>query len=489
MDASQLPDVDDLLVTADNPARTDLVGMDSARCAALHNYLVHYAWVSEGRDPAGLPSNNTFFTTYGAQAEALRPRLHPSVAAFLDTAILLPYDGPDPAPLFFWANGLTDPSELFADEMADLFDQPAGSLVYLYYPNTGQAGESGGGLFYHQGHHRAAYFMHMDDFDYALPVERHPELWHPFETVLSNWIDLIQLGKIAASPREEPALHAREKVGPWEWRPYSEAQVAACIRSWSWLCGAIEVRASGLPLLPIPGADAAAAAARFVPLLASSALDAASVPEPSFARAFLSRARRPRFRCIAPGLALPPADASEFAALQSFTRLPRDPQITPPVCLFPAARGGLEADITGTSSPFYGMFADSPAPSRVPAGVYSEAVDRGNLDSAEEGFRLLLPYGLEGGFSEPWNESTGARKSDGSFITRGSATELFQHGYKPFGGDYYRPQRLERLFDHWRKLIDDGVWSVGPQGVEGNIETFKQADTVHWADYIISPTW
>ncbi|KAL2183643.1 hypothetical protein L209DRAFT_569248 [Thermothelomyces heterothallicus CBS 203.75] len=54
MDTSQLPDVSGQLVTADNPARTGLPGMDHARCAALHNYLVHYARVAEGRNPASL---------------------------------------------------------------------------------------------------------------------------------------------------------------------------------------------------------------------------------------------------------------------------------------------------------------------------------------------------------------------------------------------------------------------------------------------------
>ena len=52
--------------------------MDHARCAALHNYLVKYAWIAEGRPVASLHSysNNKFFTVYGAEA------------AFLDTTIV-----------------------------------------------------------------------------------------------------------------------------------------------------------------------------------------------------------------------------------------------------------------------------------------------------------------------------------------------------------------------------------------------------------------
>ncbi|KAI0839678.1 hypothetical protein F5Y06DRAFT_12269 [Hypoxylon sp. FL0890] len=486
MDVLQLPNVDGLLVTPDNPARADLSGMDHARCASLHNYLVHYAWLSEGREAAGLHGNNTYFTTHGAAAEALRPRLHPSLAAFLDAAILPPADGPEPAPFFFWADGLSHPNSLFADQAADLYNEPADSLVCLYFPTIGHGGEFGGGLFYHQGCHRAAVFMHLDDYGYALPVEAHPELWHPLETVLSNWIDLVHLGKITASPRDAPAQFDSEKIGPWEWRPYSDAQVTACVCAWDRLCDAIEARV--LPLLPPTSATAHAVEPE--PLLAPSALDAASVPNPCFARDFLSRARRPRFRCIAPGLILPPSDASEFAALQSFVRLPRGPQAIPPVCIFPAARAELKADLTGSLSPFCDDFrvtsAGSPVPSRVPAGVYSESVERDAFDNTGEGFRLLLPYGLTGDVGDT---NAGARKSDGSFVGTGTVAELFQHGYKPFGGDYYRPQRLERLFDHWRKLVDEGIWSVGPEGVEGTIDTFRQADTARWRDYVISPTW
>ncbi|KAI1392390.1 uncharacterized protein F4822DRAFT_127714 [Hypoxylon trugodes] len=494
MDISQLPNIDNLLVTADNPPRADLlgVGLDHARCAALHNYLVYYAWLAEGRLVASLHNNaNTFFTAHGAEAEALRPGLHPSLTAFLETALLPPTYGTEVIPFFFWANQLSDPDNLIDDQMADLSDQPPGSLVNLYLSNTGQGGEAGGGLFYHQGHHKVAVFMHMDDYDFALPVEKHPELWHPLETVLSNWIEQIRVGKITASPAETPPVFVGEKVGNWEWMPYGEGQVESCLRAWEGLCETVEAR--------MPNGGNNVVTSNEVehepePLLAPAALDAALVLKPSFAHAFLSRARRPRFRYIAPGLTLPPADVSTFAASQPFTRLLRDPSVVPPVRLFPSARPDLTVDLSGWSSPFHGNFrsmsADSLAPSQISVGVYSESIDRAALDSAEEGFRLVLPFGLQGpdGF-EPSDADPGARKSDGSGVKRGSCTDLFQHGYKPFGGDYYRPQRLERLLEHWTKMVERGVWMVGEDGVLGDIEMFRGADGEGWRDYVIEPSW
>lgn len=460
--------------------------MDHERCVALHDYLIHYAWLAEGHTAASLPSNNTFFTTSGAAAEAIRPRLHPSLAAFLDRALVAP--GPTVVYFFFWASELGDPDGLFVNDTADLFDEPVDSLLCLYTPIIGGTGSAGGGVYYHQGYHRAAVFLNMNDFDFALPVKDHLDLWHPLETVLSNWIELVHLGKIIASPRDEKPRFVGEKMGPWDWMPYSEAQVMTCIGAWDRLCNAIEARMS-----PLPSTGTATSTAEAEPLLAPATLDAASVPDPCFARSFLTRARRPRFYYIAPGLMLPPRDASEFAAIQPFTRIPHDKQGIPPVCLFPSASREHEIDLTGLLCPwwdeFYATSVDPSVPPRGPAGVYSQSVVRSVADSSEEGFQLWLPYGLQGGEGFGDADDVGARRSDGWFVDRGSVNQLFQHGYKPFGGDGHRSQRLERLFDCWYGLVEKGVWLVGPYGVRGTIDTFEEADTERWRDYYIPPTW
>ncbi|KFH43486.1 hypothetical protein ACRE_057360 [Hapsidospora chrysogenum ATCC 11550] len=74
------------------------------------------------------------------------------------------------------------------------------------------------------------------------PFEERPELWHPLETVLSDWMNLISIGKVIASPTDTPSLFGSQKVGPWEWVTYSEAQVAACVAAWDRLCDAIKAR-------------------------------------------------------------------------------------------------------------------------------------------------------------------------------------------------------------------------------------------------------
>ncbi|EFR01173.1 hypothetical protein MGYG_04177 [Nannizzia gypsea CBS 118893] len=489
MDLSQLPDISDQLVTPANPARDPADGMDVARCVALHNYLVHYAWVAEGRSPDTLRRNSsTYFAAHGAAAEALRPRLHPSLAAFLDAAIVPLHDDPISGGWFFWVSEFSYPQYLFDEHLADLKDMPADSVVNLY--EGGMYIETGGGLFYHQGSHHTVFFMHMDEYDYAFPIEAYQELWHPLETVLSNWINLILIGKVVPSLPVEPSLFGSEKFGCWEWRPYSDAQVDICIAAWDRLCETIEARILRRTAGNAVNNDDCNNKCHNSepPLVPPAVLDAASVPDPGFARAFLTRARRPLFHRIAPGLVLPAMDKEGFALQQPYTSLHRSsPYSIPPICLFPAD-GERLVYLTGRTCTFTEDFSplyNSNIPPRVNAGVYGESVERNNYDNAEEGFRLLLPFG----FKKRYGESTepGVRTSDGSFAE--SMGSLFQHGFKPFGGDVIRPQRLECLFNCWRKLIDDGIWSVGPEGVEGTLDTFREADGELWRHYCIPLSW
>ncbi|GKT61342.1 hypothetical protein ColTof4_01424 [Colletotrichum tofieldiae] len=108
--------------------------MDHERCASPRNYLAYYAWAAaEGYPSAALAGNNaTIFTTHVPAAEALRPRLDPSLADFLDTAMLPPADAHDPASLFFWSAGIADPEGHFNNKTSDQFDKLDDALACLY---------------------------------------------------------------------------------------------------------------------------------------------------------------------------------------------------------------------------------------------------------------------------------------------------------------------------------------------------------------------
>ena len=235
-------------------------------------------------------------------------------------------------------------------------------------------------------------------------------------------------------------------------------------------------------------------------MLTDADLDVALVPQGSFIRSFLTRIRAPKFKFIAPGLIVP-LDAAAFAESQTFTRMDtaddgENGVVIPPVLLFSAEDGETvrfdSADRYRSRNPFCRPFQDGLAPGvRVPAGLYSESVERGSIDNAKEGFRLVLPFTLRDGEDGEEEEGGGggARKSDGQLVEVGSVADLFQHGYKPFGGEWWRAQRLERLFEHWRGLVENGAWTVGPNGVEGGLGKFREAKGGRWRDYWISPSW
>ncbi|KAI8964474.1 hypothetical protein F5Y11DRAFT_87033 [Daldinia sp. FL1419] len=466
-------DLHDLLVAPARPARTDNA-LDYARCAALHNKLVEHAWVAEGHEIKDL-GQDSFFDHYDDQANAIREKLHPDLAAFLECIIVtekLP-------PFYFWVEGISPPTFMFVDEESLHYHTPndINRFLILYNMNPGIVGHAMG-LIYDQQLHRATMALGIEDIDFTQPVEEHDELWYPLESILSNWWHMIQIGKITASRDIAP----NEKYGPWIWHSYGQSQVNSTVASFERLTRAIEYRISPDKLLPSSNE----------PLLNHADLDEASVPNQCFIRSFLTSVRQPRFHKIAPGLVVP-RDRTAFAANQRYTTVNRTSEfgaIVPPVLIFASAERrhvGLVSDVPYISiNPFCPTF-NKYMPSNdqpVLAGLYSESVELFATDNAEEGFRLLLPFP----FRTAWEEH-GARKSDMSLVEANSVADLFQHGFKPFGGEWWRAQRLERLFDAWTHLVESGVWGVGDNGVEGDIDTFKEADRGRWADYRISPTW
>ncbi|KAI0121597.1 hypothetical protein BJ170DRAFT_643460 [Xylariales sp. AK1849] len=339
-------------------------------------------------------------------------------------------------------------------------------------------GEHPSGLIYNQRRHRAAMSLGIERFDFTHPVEMHEELWHPLETVLSQWIEMLQLGKITATQDEAP----NKKYGPWIWQLYSTAQVDNAVASFSRLVATIEERIPAESLGPQTSGN----------LLIDADLDTALVPEHCFARQFLTRLPIPRFNTIAPGLVIP-HNAAAFAASQKFTSMDsasEDGTVIPPVLLFATADGATVSFDSASRyislNPFCEVFKNGVPNSdhSTPAGLYSESVERFSVDHTEEGFRLVLPFPLR-----ERGQGIGATKSNGTLVEEGSIAELFQHGHKPFGGEWWRAQRLERLFDRWADLVNDRIWTIGPNGVEGTIDTFREAAQGRPADYTILLSW
>ena len=473
----QLLDIDDALVSDSNPARTG-GPLDYERCARLHNYLVAYGWMAyhgrEAQDLEELFSRPSFFERDRDDSEVPLDRLDAALISFLESIIM-----PDEA-FFYWVYQVVmmPADETFFEEENNLVDKERFIIVYHTSPELGSHTV---GLVYDQQRHLATMTLAIESTESVIPVHEHLDMWYPLETILSNWIHMIRIGKITAGPPTKEWPPPYSELGPWKWQPYGAAQVDSAVAAMDRLSAAIEARMPPSSLLPV---------SRDTPLLTDAELDAASIPKSCFIRSFLTRVKTPRFKTIAPGLMVP-HDALAFADRQKFTGLPRNHEfgtVIPSVLIFAAADS---SQMVGFNKEIRWLFftAYDPVPYGdhipIPAGLYSESVDRGHHDFAEEGFRLLLPFGLR----QDLRDNQAARRSDGSLVTPGSVTELFQSGgFYPFGGEW-RAQRLERLMDRWWELVESGVWTVGIDGVEGDIDKFQDAGRGAWRDYWIAPGW
>ncbi|CDM36772.1 unnamed protein product [Penicillium roqueforti FM164] len=467
----QILNIEDALVSEANPARLN-GPLDYERCARLHNYLVAYGWMARhGQETPNLDVlASQPFIFADEDTQAVRERLHPSVNSFLDSIF-----SPEPG-FFYWINDISMQlvDNIFLGEDNDLDDL---ERFVIIYGTVLELGSHCVGVVYDQQLHRAAFPMTLENLDSVEPIGEHEDMWFPLETILTHWIYMLRIGKITTDSPEGEApkelANSRSQIGLWSWLPYCPSQVDSTVAAIDRYSAAIEARMPSGSLLPV---------SRDAPLFTDVELDAASIPEECFIRSVLTRMRTPRFRAIAPGLEVP-HDTMAFTARQRFTGVPREQEEwgnnIPPVLIFAAADSshtvGFGEEIRWL---FFAPGDEIPFDENdlIPTGLYSESVRRCQYDCEEAGFRLLLPF---------WDHD-GARMSDGTSISPGSVTQLFQHGiFHPFGGER-RAQRLERLIDRWRELVESGVWTVGRDGVEGTIDQFH-IDSAK--NYWIAPDW
>jgi hypothetical protein len=133
--------------------------------------------------------------------------------------------------------------------------------------------------------------MTLENLDSVEPIDEHEDMWYPLETILTNWIYMLRIGKITADSPEgkapEELPKSRSQIGLWSWLPYSPSQVDSTVAAIDRYSAAIEARMPSGSLLPI---------SRDAPLFTDVELDAASIPEECFIRSVLTRIKTPRFQ-------------------------------------------------------------------------------------------------------------------------------------------------------------------------------------------------
>ncbi|OQE15368.1 hypothetical protein PENFLA_c032G08784 [Penicillium flavigenum] len=275
-----------------NTTPEQILDIEDALIAQLPGRICHMTRNGTNTpDLDALASESWLFNQPKENIDAIRARLDPSLNSFLDSIY-------DPTPGFFYRvsrlrMGLADQSSPLEDND---FEDKSGSHCL-------------GGL-YDQLSHRASFPLTIENSESIEPVAEHWDMWFPLETILTQRIHMLRMGKITADPRNERDLsneeaNARHQVGLRCWHPYCAAQIDSTVPAMDRYTDAIESHMQSLLQI-----------SREAPLSTNAELDAALVPKECFIRSFLARVRT-RFKLIAPGLEVP-HDKEAFTARQMF---------------------------------------------------------------------------------------------------------------------------------------------------------------------------
>jgi hypothetical protein len=295
-------------------------------------------------------------------------------------------------------------------------------------------------------------------------------VWYPLETVLEFWLGQIRKGRIVALPKASD-----DRTEPWEFIPHNDTMLKENLHAWDQLVEAIETR-----MPPTPQAEVPEASEPTHGLVDEAVLQNIKLPK-GFAYDFLLRARRPRFRMIAPGLEIPTTSTFPDQPFRSYI-VPGSAEI-PALLLFRSKSNYTDTmspyGETATGDPIPEVFPSYPRITTYPAGLYFQPTS--SMSSQDE-IIFVLPFGI--------GANGYARKSDGSTFGKreggeDSHTDLYRPGYQPleeFGG-----HSLEDVLKSWRGMVERGEWEIDENGVVGGMDEWKRADTEQgWSGFVIS---
>lgn len=323
--------------------------------------------------------------------------------------------------------------------------------------------------------------MHFDiEDDLVLEFEK----WDKLESILTVWIEMIQRGKVVAlpanvgrqeykpspeggfslieGPHRDPLTGARriyEELSPWTVQPWTSKDLEESLSTWDSFVGAVEQK-MGLEAMALPA----------VGLYDSATLDAARVPE-GFAREFLSKARRPRFENVSPGLRL--STPAEFTA-QPFVEMDLDPANVDDDEILPILLFRNEATVDSQALDFQCPgHARGDIPRVCQVGLWLDRCHRMSHTPFEDGCRLVLPNSLEDGL---------AKQSDMSPVNR--LDGLLQIVTNPYNERH--PFQLQAFLEMGTMNLHQDYWKVDSQGVAGGIGVWSDADTEErWQSYLV----
>ncbi|KAJ7597734.1 hypothetical protein C8J56DRAFT_920809 [Mycena floridula] len=358
-----------------------------------------------------------FFAAYDAQDyEAANPYLSESILEFLskiDVAIPIP---PDSEPRAFTPD-LRMPHPASFWSLSDYDPDESYPYAIQLYPRLNDA--EGGILF-----DMSTNLVTMGLFPGLWP---HPDQWWPLEEALQRYLHLFETGKYHGVDEE----------------PHVDHDVLATLTEYHALLDAISSRIDG-------------AVIHDRPLVSAETLQRWKIT--GFAFDFLSRAKTPSFTYIAPGITVY-SDEIMDALMTKDTgstrqKLAEERQFEP-FLIFPSD------ETVEQVNPMFEI--DAPFLLEERAGVYLWGTDE---------LQFVLPYPLgENGYLREGNSPLDL---EWKWRVYGN-NALYQHGHCPYFGSHYT--KLRTLLHLWTHNVEKEQFVVGPDGVEGGMELYKEADS------------
>ncbi|KAI4614255.1 uncharacterized protein J4E87_009653 [Alternaria ethzedia] len=477
--------------------------MNVERCISLHNEIVRHGWVGSGRSPDTLASHGkSWFQVFGEEAEAERSNLSPDLVQFLEQVQIPRVEEEGFYPEFFyWVQGLSHPEYMFefedmlwdydytneqekegnGEEEEEGYEEGEGDEeeegIEEDQGDEEEEGDKGRRLvLYDQKTNLCTLSLTTYDTD-----DISTQTWYPLEAVLTFWLSQIRNETIQAAPEKGGKLRGKWpdvfdeywEHAPWVFLPYNENMLKHNLDVWEKLAEAIESR--------MPAACRSQAANRPVyGLLEDNIRNTIDIPQ-RFAYNFLFRARRPRFKMIAPGLRI--ITSADFPDQPFRSYMSKDKEEVPPILLFQSDLNFSEDPSCTPQSPDDAMvpnFFDHRGIKTYPSGLYLLPT---NHRSLEDGISFVLPYAIGGkGCAKRGDGTNFGGEKDGPGID--SYTELYQPGRRAL--EDFQAQSLAGVLESWLGMVERGDWKVDENGVMGDMETWRGADTEEgWMKYVV----
>ncbi|EFR01872.1 hypothetical protein MGYG_04870 [Nannizzia gypsea CBS 118893] len=419
---------------------------DPSICANLYNRLIRTGFHGSNREQKGDYFRTNWFEVWQADPKVskCRERFQQPMVEFLEQIeIVIESNGSAPIEDILTYHLQSIPSPTAVDDDYGLGGPQNDGIdcICLFRGNFGAIS------------HRLGVIMDLADlsvrylpsfFDYQRPADDYGG-WYTLQDFLTKLNSIVEVGKYVPVPCDQKVQSGQQpSIAGWKAIPWTDSILDETLNAWEDLIDTIATR------LPDQNSQQDYTQHQTEPLASED-----NIP-PSicgFTRAFLLRASKPPFKYIAPGLLVynyntPPIprkrDRDGYILYNTQYKELYGEVYHDPIILFPMEESATEE--------LAGLWI-------LPEEDWADTI------------RLVLPYELK-------IFPSGAYKPLSGQPTR---TALFQGPLCPFFGDHRTS--LETLLTFWRSLVEEGVWTVGADGIEGGKEFYQQAEYAENRDW------